>query len=459
MSLVGIYFFLKAVAAFLIAIFVLVTVHEFGHFIVARCCGVQVLKFSIGFGPALFSRTSRAGTAYVLGMIPLGGFVRMLDEREAPVPAEQLPCAFNRKPAWMKLAVVLAGPLFNFILAVVLLWGVYILGFPVERPVIQFVIPGSLAARAGIVVGSEIVSIDHEKTMSFEAVQLALMGRLGLPGVIELQTQRFGLSEASKASPTQTYFLEVAHWEVDANKTPLTEALGIGLFPKEGMPLLISDIDLKHHAAIDGLQIGDQIAYHEGVLIQDWTVFLDFIKQHPDQLLKVSVRRNATVVDLDLRIGHHVVEGKTEGFLGVSFRYPIYWGVEQYSVFESLNKALARTARYIQRSCGMFYKMLTGIIGVEHVRGPVLMAQTAGLEMNMGFIYFLHFLAVISIGLGVINLLPIPVLDGGHVVYYLLELLRGKPATPGMEKWGLFAGMLFLFCLMSLAFYNDYYYW
>ena len=451
--------------AFIITTSILVAFHEYGHYKIARLCNVKVLNFSIGFGPKLFKRTSKSGTEYSLSAIPLGGYVKMLDEREAQVADGELSYAFNRKSPWQKLAIVLAGPLFNFLLAFIAFYGVYLYGIVVERPVIQYIEPSSIAEQAGIKANQEILSIDNTSVASLEDLHMALAARLGTSGDLLIATKNFSADAANSAESNNqkinNYKLVLNNWQTDINKAPITNSLGIWMLPKDNNYLKISKIEPANGAQLAGLKIGDIITRYNNNKITKFDDFLAFVKNHPNTSLDLTLLRNNVEQNVTITIGSHFDNTKnmTTGFLGISFNYPFYLTVQNYGFIESLSKAFTKTVYYIYQTFYMIYKLIVGQLGLDTVRGPIMVGQAAGMQIQMGMSNFLDFLAVISIGLGVINLLPIPVLDGGHVVYHLYELLTGKQASTIAENIGVIVGALCLLLIMGIAFYNDIIYW
>lgn len=467
--------------AFVLATSILVAVHEYGHYIVARLCGVKVLNFSIGFGPKLFSRKTKSGTLFSVAAIPLGGYVKMLDERETDIkiPSHDFPYVFNRKHPCKKLAIVLAGPIFNFILAFVAFYFMFLRGIDVERPIIQYIQPGSLADQAKIINKQEIVSIDNTKVYSIEDLHIALAGRLGTSGRLVIQTKEFDNlsyyknknknnksllkstkydSQSMQPVKYNTYYINLNNWSADLNKEPIAKSLGIWLSPKDENSLYVDNINPSVGANLGDLKIGDFIVGYNHEILKKWDEFLLFIKSNASKTIQIEVLRDGKIKRFPIVIGHKDSD-HNEGLLGITFKYPFYFENQSYGVTESATKAIGKTIYYTNQTFYMVYKLVTGQVGLDTVRGPVMVARAASIEIQMGISYFLNFLAVISIGLGVINLLPVPVLDGGHVVYHLYELITGKQASMLAEKIGVVIGGIFLVLLMIVAFYNDIIYW
>ena len=448
--------------AFFIAIFILVAFHEYGHFKIARLCKVKVLKYCIGFGPALFTRKDKYGTEFILAPIPLGGYVKMLDEREGPISPEDQNVEFNNKKAWQKIAIVSAGPVFNFLLAVIVFYFMFLYGIQVERPVIQYVDPASRAAEAGMVANQEIVSIDNTPINSFSDLQLAIVKRLGTSGDINIKTTRFDYNKSSVPSKIDinTYKVNISNFHVDVNNEPASNGLGIWLLPKEGVPLLVDSILPDTNADVSNLQVGDLIIKYNHQLINNWDEFLGYVKDNPNTNLSVNVLRDGIEQQVFLKIGSKENEqSKIVGQLGIMFKYPLYFTKHSYGIFASLYQAILRTYEYTAQTFYMIYKLIVGELGMDTVRGPVMVAKAAGMQLQIGISHFLNFLGIVSIGLGVVNLLPIPVLDGGHIVYHLYELISGKKVSAAAERIAIVIGLIILLTIMVIAFYNDYIYW
>ncbi len=445
------------ILGFLLTTCILVAFHEYGHYIIARLCGVKVLNFSIGFGPKLYKKTSKSGTEFSVSAIPLGGYVKMLDEREAPVVTDELSYAFNRKSPWKKLAIVLAGPVFNFILAFIAFYCTFIYGVQIERPVIQYIEPNSMAAQAGLKVNQEILSIDNQNISSIEDMHMVLAARLGTSGDLFISTKDLNDKDLSTR---QDHKLVLNYWYSDINKEPITQSLGIWMIPKD-KGLQVSEIHPAKGADLSDFKTGDIVTGYNGKPIERWDDFLSYIKNNPDQEVKINIIRAAEPLEISAKIGSQEdSETNTKtGLLGINFKLPFYLATQNYGVIESLSKAFNKTVYYIAQTFHMIYKLIIGQLGLDTIRGPILVGQAASMQIQISWINFLDFLAIISIGLGVINLLPIPVLDGGHVVYHLYEVLSGKQASQLAEKIGVAVGALCLLIIMSVAIYNDIIYW
>lgn len=467
--------FFITVVGFLTAIFILVVVHEYGHYITARLFKVKVLQFSIGFGPNIISKTNKNGTKFSLSLIPLGGYVRMLGEDNKLSNSQD---SFSNKKPWQKILIVLAGPIFNFILAFIVFFLMYMIGINVARPVIQYIEPNSKAAQAGVSVNQEIKKIDSYVINSIEDVQVALANRLGEKGDLELHTIDFNNTNGQFIKD-YSYKLNINNWDVDINKEPLSNSLGIWMVPKNDFALLVYDIldqnklsenfIINYNADLSDLIKGDIItSINQNKEFKTYDEFLKFIKANPGKELLVTVLRNGEYKNFTIKLGSKSVQSIKEpsddevyaqGFLGIAFKYPMYFSIQNYDFINSIYKAYHRTVSYIYQSFYMIYKLIIGDIGIETIRGPVMVAKAAGIQIQLGISHFLNLLGVISIGLGIINILPIPVLDGGHALIHSYELFFKKPVSEQTQKYAMIFGLCLIGLLMSVALYNDLIYW
>jgi regulator of sigma E protease len=444
---------LYSVLAFIVAIGVLVTVHEFGHFWVARRLGVKVLRFSVGFGQPLWKRTfGPDATELVVAAIPLGGYVKMLDEREGEVAAAELPRAFNRQPLRTRVAVVAAGPLFNFLFAIVAYWMMFVVGVPGLRPLVGDVMPGSYAAMAGIVSGDEIVAVDKVPTPTWEGTVLALLdASLAESGSVALTVRDPQGAERQLQVQFDT-------------SSELLQAGGVlenfGLEPWRP-PAVIDRLVAGGAGERAGLLPGDRIVRADDVAVSSWEQWVDYVRDRPEQAIRVRVVRDAREVTLDLVPESVTEKDKTIGRIGAYVRLP---GDEQratmrvvvrYGPWQALPEALGKTWSVTTLTLRTLWKMITGKASVESLSGPISIAQYAGQSAAIGLATFLGFLGIVSVSLGVLNLLPVPVLDGGHLLFYLLELVKGSPVSEAAQLLGQKIGIALLLALMSLAFYND----
>jgi regulator of sigma E protease len=440
-------------AAFIVAIGILVTVHEFGHFWVARRLGVKVLRFSIGFGQPLWKRTFGSdATELVVAAVPLGGYVKMLDEREGAVAVADLPRAFNRQPLRTRVAVVVAGPLFNFLFAILAYWMMYTIGVPGMRPLVGEVIPGSDAAAAGIVSGDEIVAVGNTPTPTWENTVLALLdASLAESGSVDLAVR----------DPQGGERHLQAHFD---SSSELLQAGGVlenfGLGPWRP-PAVIDRLIAGGAGERAGLQPDDRIIRANGESINSWEQWVGYVRDRPEQPMELQVLRDGREVTLDLVPDSVTEEGVTIGRIGAYVRLPddeqraTMRVVVRYGPLQALPEALRKTRDVTTLTLRTLWKMVTGKASVESLSGPISIAQYAGQSAAIGLATFLGFLGIVSVSLGVLNLLPVPVLDGGHLLFYLLELVKGSPVSEAAQLLGQKIGIALLLALMSLAFYND----
>lgn len=438
---------------FLVAILVLVTVHEFGHFYVARRCGVKVLRFSIGFGKVLLSRRDKHGTEFAISAIPLGGYVKMLDEREAAVDEADKPFAFNNKSIGQRIAVVLAGPVANLILAVLIFWLLLVVsGERGIAPVIGEVIPGSVAEAANLEEGQEIVQVDGVATRSWQQVQKQLLRRLGESGTLSLTVSYPG-SELRYQSE-----VILDGWLRGAEDPQPLAGLGVKPYIPE-VPAIVGQVLEASPAQRAGLQAGDEIV-QAGVTpinsAQDW---IDFVKARPEQTFEVLIERQGERIGLSITPEKVTENGEVFGRVGMGFA-PYEWPAEfirhwEYSPVEGFIAAVDRTWETSAFVLMSVKKLIFGEISTKNLSGAITIAKVAGSEAENGWRSFLRFLAALSVMLGVFNLLPIPVLDGGHLMYYLAELVRGKPVSEKVQMVGYQIGLVLVIGLTVLALYND----
>ena len=436
----------------LVALGVLVTIHEFGHFWVARRCGVKVLRFSVGFGTPLLRWRDRLGTEFVLAAIPLGGYVKMLDEREGDVPDALLSQSFTRKSVKQRIAIVVAGPLANFILAFVFFWLLAMLGSQQVRPVIGAVEPGGLAAAAGLEVGQEIVAVDGEPTTGWAAVNLQLVRRLGETGTVDLLVREAG---SSVDSPRQ---VQLSQWLQGAAEPDPIKALGIAPWRPQIAPLL-AQLDPQGPASAAGLKLGDRLLALDNVALDDWQQLVEQVRIRPAQQVQLRVLRDDQVFEVSLTLAQRGTGEARSGYLGAGVQAAA-WPAEMlrqvsYGPLEAVVEGARRTWTMSVLTLDSLKKMLFGELSVKNLSGPITIAKVAGASAESGLGEFLNFLAYLSISLGVLNLLPIPVLDGGHLLFYLVEWARGRPLSERVQAWAMQVGISLIIGVMLLALVND----
>lgn len=436
----------------LVALGVLVTFHEFGHFWVARRCGVKVLRFSVGFGMPLLRWHDRRGTEFVIAAIPLGGYVKMLDEREGEVAAEELNQSFNRKSVRQRIAIVAAGPIANFLLALVFFWALAMLGSQQVRPVIGDVEAGSIAAKAGLSAGQEIVAIDGEPTTGWAAVNLQLVRRLGESGALQVLVREQG---ATVDSPRQ---LELDKWLKGADEPDPIRSLGIRPW-RPALPPVLAELDPKGPAQAAGLKTGDRLLALDGQSLNDWQQVVDWVRVHPDTKIVLHVERDGAQIDVPVTLASRGESKAPNGYLGAGVK-AVDWPPQMlrevsYGPLEAIGEGARRTWTMSVLTLESLKKMLFGELSVKNLSGPITIAKVAGASAQSGIADFLNFLAYLSISLGVLNLLPIPVLDGGHLLFYLIEWARGRPLSDRVQGWGIQIGISLVVGVMLLALVND----
>jgi len=438
---------------FVLVLGVLITFHEFGHFWVARRCGVRVLRFSIGFGPALLRWRDRRDTEFVIALLPLGGYVKMLDEREGEVPPAELIHAFNRRPVGQRIATVAAGPLANFVLAILAYWVVFFHGIQGVMPVVSGVAPGSVAAAAGLQPGEEIVAVDGTETPTVQILGERLVRRLGDSGTI-----RFAV-RAPDSDVVRESSAELSRWDVDPDAPDPIGDLGLTLY-RPPVPAVAAAVQPDSPAAAAGLQPGDRIVSADGQPIADWEAWVDYVRARPGRPMSVVVERDGQPFSLEMT-PRSMVEGEQVygqvGMAAAGVEWPEEYRREvRFGPLQSLVRGAGSTwdtSVMIVQSIG---RMLVGDISVRHLSGPITIAKVAGASAQYGLVSLLQFMALLSVSLGVLNLLPIPVLDGGHLLYYGIEAVRGKPLSEHVQELGYRIGLFLVIGLMLLALYNDF---
>jgi regulator of sigma E protease len=436
----------------LVALGVLVTFHEFGHFWVARRCGVKVLRFSVGFGMPLLRWSDRKGTEYVVAAIPLGGYVKMLDEREGDVPPELADQSFNRKSVYQRIAIVIAGPVANFLLAIVFFWVLAMLGSQQVRPVVGGVEPGSIAEKAGLSSGQEIVSVDGEAVTGWAGVNLQLVRRLGESGSIALNVRDQGSEVETPHS------LVLNDWLKGAAEPDPIRSLGIRPW-RPALPPVLAELDPKGPAQTAGLKTGDRLLALNNEPVDEWQKVVDWVRVHPDTRISVRVERDGAQLEVPVDLVTRGEGTAATGYLGAGVK-GVDWPPEMlrevsYGPVAAVAEGARRTWTMSVLTLDSLKKMLFGELSVKNLSGPITIAKVAGASAQSGVGDFLNFLAYLSISLGVLNLLPIPVLDGGHLLFYLIEWARGRPLSEKVQGWGVQIGISLVVGVMLLALVND----
>ncbi len=445
--------FFTSAAALIITLGLLIAFHEYGHFWVARRMGVKVLRFSIGFGKPLWSKkTGRDQTEYVLAAIPLGGYVKMLDEREGEVPPEEAHRAFNRQPVKKRIAIVVAGPLFNFIFAIMAYFVMYLVGIPGVKPIVGEVTQISPAAQAGIVKGDEILQVGGQDTPTWNSVRMALLEQ-------SLDSDRIVIHVKDNTGSAHDTQLDLRGISMEEKQQNLLRILGMEPI-RPAYPAVIGQLTENGAAHRDGLRTGDRILSVNGQEMSLWEDWVDVIRDNPETALKVELERNGVVEVIMLTPKREQTE---EGEIGRIGAAPLvsdeminqYRAVVSYGPIKALWTAVSETWRMAILTLRMLGKMIVGEVSLENLSGPITIATYAGYTASIGLTTFLSFLAIVSISLGVLNLLPIPILDGGHLLMYVIEGIKGKALSEEIQARMQHVGMVILAMLMMVAFYND----
>jgi regulator of sigma E protease len=446
------------VVAFIVAIGVLVAVHEFGHFWVARRLGIRVLRFSIGFGKPLYRRVlGKDPVEFVIAAVPLGGYVKLLDEREGNVAEHDAPRAFNRQPIWKRIATLLAGPAFNLIFAVALYWVLFVAGVPAVRPIIGEVTPDSIAAQAGLRYEDQILAIGGQPTETLEAATLGILEDLTDDGTIDMRVRGVDGSERELALVAGDRSRSLTQPEA------LLPGLGFEIW-RPRLAAVVGTVVKGSAGERAGLQPGDRIVAIGGEPISHFQQLVRQVEPNRGRTLTLQVRRGGSVLDVPVTIGEDSVGGRKVGRIGIApANQPIPTGrtvqemltLQKYGAVEAIGEAAAKTWDTSIFTLRIVGRIVTGDVSLQAISGPISIAETTGFAARQGWRMFLGTLALISISLGVLNLLPIPILDGGQVVYQLAELVKGRPVSERAQLLGQQIGIAMLILMMTLAFYND----
>jgi regulator of sigma E protease len=439
---------LHTIAAFIVALGVLIVVHEYGHYLVARLCGVKVLRFSVGFGRALLvKRIGKDQTEWVIAAIPFGGYVKMLDEREGPVAPQDAPRAFNRQSVWKRILIVLAGPLFNFAFAILLYTGLFMHGIPEATPLVAEPPAGTPAAAAGLRAGDMVRAINGESIATWQDLRWRVLQAA-------LQREAVQIETLDPRGHIASSTLDLRAFPADEVEKDVLEHAGLSLYRPPLEPV-IGKVDAGPGQRA-GLLPGDRITHIDGTPVKSWGEVVRTIQQSADKPLGLSIARDGRPLAIQVTPESMRSGGKTIGRVGVGVRDMDKFYLEvSYGLGASLSKAVDKTVEISLFSLKMLGRMLVGQVSWKHLSGPVTIADFAGQSAQMGLPYFLNFLALISISLGVLNLLPIPLLDGGHLMYYLVEIAKGRPVSERAIELGQRVGLALLLVMMAFAFYND----
>lgn len=440
--------------AFIVALGFLVAIHEFGHFWVARRVGIKVLRFSVGFGKPLYSRKLGAdATEFVVAAIPLGGYVKMLDEREAPVSAGERHRAFNAQPLWARSAVVVAGPVANFIVAILAYWVVLTMGISGIAPLVGQPIPDSAAAAAGFEYEDRIRAVDGVPTTTWTDARIALLeSAIDVEAPLEIDVEtRDGDVLTRLLTLTQDNMLKA---DGDA-----VAGLGFTAWWPE-VDAIVGAVSDDSAASRAGLEVGDRVLTVDGATIANWRGFVDVVQPAAGRSLVLGIERDGRTIEVDITPEPVTVGDREIGRIGVSETQSAALSSKasvtvRYGPVEALGGAVSRTWNMSVLTLRMLGKLLVGQASLDNISGPISIAQVAGQTASVGLDHYINFIALISISLGVLNLLPVPILDGGHLMYFAAEAVRGRPLSERVQLWGQQLGIVMLGGLMFLAFYND----
>lgn len=441
-----------SILTFIIAITLIVLVHEFGHFWVARMFDIKVLRFSIGFGKPLWRFFDKTGTEFVIAAIPMGGYVKMLDERESEVKAADLPYAFNRKPLWIRTLVVMAGPVFNIVFAFAICWLVFVIGSQVIVPKIGNVSPHSVAAITGIKNNTIIKAIDNHPVNDWQDVLLRLTESFDANGNIAFTMY------SPKDNQTHTFLLPKQNWHMNSVHPDPLASLGIEPYIPP-IPPVIFKVLPDTPAAQVGLQANDKIIALAGKKITDWSEMQAVVLQHINVPISIEISRDNKQHSYQITPAVKRVHHKTMGYLGIESK-PVAYPKEliheiRYNPFSAIVPAFKETIFISKLTLKLLIKLFTGQVSVRTLSGPVGIAEGAGNAASLGITSYLDFIAFLSISIGIINILPIPLLDGGHLLYFMIESVTGRPVSEKVQEIGLRIGILILASLTLFVFYND----
>jgi regulator of sigma E protease len=444
---------IHTVIAFIIALGLLIVVHEYGHYLVARLCNVKVLRFSVGFGRPLFTwRRGKDQTEWVVAAIPFGGYVKMLDEREGEVEPREAHRAFNRQSVWRRFGIVLAGPLANFLFAIAAYAGLFIYGLPEARPLLGAPPAGTAAAEAGVRAGDTVRAVAGEPITTWQELRWRVLQSA-------LQRAPLRLEVVDEKNHLREVNLDLRSFPADDVEADALERIGLRLYRPPLEPV-IGQLVAGAAAERAGLQPGDRIVLADGKPVESWEALVAAVQARPEMPLALQIERSGARQSVEVVPAAVTASGKRIGRIGAAPQMPPAHAEKmlirvQHGVLESLWKAIVKTGDIAVFSLKMLGKMLLGEVSWKHLSGPVTIADFAGQSAAMGWVSYLTFLALISISLGVLNLLPIPLLDGGHLMYYAIEIVKGKPVSERAMELGQRVGLALLLVMMAFAFYND----
>lgn len=437
---------------FLVSVLLLITVHEFGHFCVARCLGVKVVRFSVGFGRPLWRWIGRSGTEYVIALLPLGGYVRLLDERDGgEVPEKDQPLAFNRQSILKRALIILAGPGINVLFAVFAFWIMWMIGVERMRPVVGEVIPESIAAQSGFPVGAEIMAVNGQPTTNWPKVTIALVGWLGETGDLPIQARL-------KNEPPRTYIMHLNNWRTNSLQPDPLTSLGLKPFQPE-IPLTIGKVRADSPAALAGLRVGDKILTINGEKLTDWVDLVKQIQSHPNELVQLTVERGHEPIHLDIKVGRQLSRFQWIGYMGIE-PIAVDWPVGMvYQLKYSPGSAFLASLKEVQVLTKFNFvvlaKLIRGQVSMKSLGGPISIYQSTSFAFHQGLIIFIGFLGLLSLMLAIVNILPIPGLDGGHILFFIIEAIMRRPLSPAVQMLIVRLGFIFLLVIMMQATIND----
>jgi regulator of sigma E protease len=436
-----------SVGGFLVAIGVLVAFHEFGHYWVARRCGVKVLRYSLGFGKALWTHRAKDGMEWVVSALPLGGYVKMLDEREGVVAAEERHLAFNTQSVGKRAMIVVAGPLFNFLLAIFFYWIVFVVGVQGLKPILAEPPAASAAAKAGLHQGEEVLRVRDVGIATWQNLRTELIDQA-------LSGKPLPLDIKAKDGVVRQVSLDLSHVRIDPEF--LFDDLGLNAYQPD-IPAKLAEVMSGDPAENSGFKAGDLLLSYNGTPIVSWQQWATWLRAHPGGVVKVKVQRAGATQELNVIIGRgdHGI-----GKFGARVEVPAdLWqdlrAEDRLDPVAAVPAAIRHTGQMSLLTLKMLWRMVLGDVSIKNVSGPIQIAQVAGFSAQIGVVSFLAFMAVVSVSLGVLNLLPVPLLDGGHLLYYAVEVVKGSPLSERALEAGQRLGLTFLVALMGLAFYND----
>ena len=439
---------------FFLALGILVTFHEFGHFYIARRCGVKVIRFSVGFGKPLLSWTDRSGTEYTLSAIPLGGYVKMLDEREGKVHPDELAMSFTQKTVWQRMAIVVAGPVANFILAVVLYFVLALMGSTGVAPVVGALPENGVAATVGLRENDEIIAVDGQAVSTWSDTFSRIVRRVGDTGAIQLDVKRH---DSQNTFAERSLLLPIEDWLGDAQEPDIFNELGIVRYIPDAEPI-IQQVIADSAAAHAGLQENDRIISADGQPVLTWMQWVKYVRSKPDTAVALQVERDGQFLPIILTPTSVNESDQRIGKAGVAAA--IAWPESmirpiEYSFFGAIVKGVEKTWEQSTFILSFIKKLILADVSTKNLSGSFTIAQVAGDSANAGLASYLAFLAFLSVSLGVFNLMPIPVLDGGHLLYYVIEVIKGSPVSEKIQVVGYQMGLFFVLSIMVVAHVND----